>query len=136
MAPARLGPAWTKVDRRCKVPFVHGVFFALAAASGQGFDPAQLGRKFQAVLLDIDHSPRNLLHACHARFYEPAGLRDLARQLHPSSVFALWSDDPPDEAFLTTLREVFDTANACVVAFYNPLLERELASTIYVARTQ
>ena len=70
-----LGPELTG-DARCR--FVHGDFFALAAASGQGFDPAEPGRKFHAVLLDIDHSPRNLLHARHADFYEPAGLRALA----------------------------------------------------------
>ena len=30
----------------------------------------------------------------------PTGLRALRRLLHPGGVFALWSDDPPDEAFL------------------------------------
>ena len=126
-----LGPELTG-DPRCR--FVHGDFFALAA-SGRGFDPAESGRKFHAVLLDIDHSPRNLLHARHAGFYESAGLRELAVQLHPGGMFSLWSDDPPDEPFLATLREVFDTAAAHVVPFSNPLLERDSASTVYVART-
>ena len=126
-----LGPELTG-DPRCR--FVRGDFFALAAASGQGFDPAEAGRKFHAVLLDIDHSPRNLLHARHAGFYEPAGLRQLASQIHPGGAFALWSDEPPDEAFLAALREVFDPADAQVVTFHNPLLERDSASTVYVAR--
>lgn len=119
-------------DVRCR--FVHGDFFALAVESGRGFDPADPGRKFHAVLLDIDHSPRNLLHARHAGFYEPAGLRELAAQLRSGGVFALWSDDPPDQPFLAGLREVFDTADARVVTFHNPLLERDSASTVYVAR--
>ena len=119
-------------DRRCH--FVHGDFFALAAEPEQGFDPTNPGRKFHAVLLDIDHSPRNLLHARHGGFYEPAGLRRLAAHLHPGGVFALWSDDAPDEAFLTALREVFAAAEAHVVSFFNPLLERDSASTVYVAR--
>ncbi len=119
-------------DPRCR--FVHGDFFALAA-SGRGFDPAQPGRKFHAVLLDIDHSPRNLLHARHGAFYEPAGLGGLAAQLQPGGVFALWSDDPPDEPFVAALRGVFRTAEAHVVSFHNPLLERESCSTVYVART-
>ena len=88
-----LGPELTG-DAHCR--FVHGDFFALAA-SGQGFDPAEPCRKFHAVLLDIDHSPRNLLHSRHGAFYGPAGLRELAAHLHPDGVFALWSDDPPDE---------------------------------------
>ena len=125
-----LGPELTG-DPRCR--FVAGDFFALAAAPEQGFDPEKPGRKFHAVLLDIDHSPRNLLHARHGAFYEPAGLRRLAAQLHPAGVFALWSDDPPDEPFLAALREVFSDAEAHVVSFFNPLLERDSASTVYVA---
>ena len=42
-------------DARCR--FIHGDFFALAQSPEQGFDPAQPGRRFHAVLLDIDHSP-------------------------------------------------------------------------------
>ena len=118
-------------DARCR--FVHGDFFALAV-SRHGFDPAQPQRKFHAVLLDIDHSPRNLLHTRHSAFYEPAGLRELARQLHPGGVFTLWSDDSPDEPFLKVLREVFPTAAAQVVSFYNSLLDRDSASTVYVAQ--
>ena len=126
-----LGPQLTG-DPRCR--FVHGDFFALAAAPENGFDPASPGRRFHAVLLDIDHSPRHLLHTRHGAFYGPDGLRLLAAQLHPHGIFALWSDDPPDAPFLATLRAVFATAEAHVVSFFNPLLERDSASTVYVAR--
>ena len=127
-----LGPELTS-DPRCR--FVHSDFFALATAPGQGFDPESPGRKFHAVLLDIDHSPRNLLHARHGAFYGSAGLRALAMQLQPGGVFALWSDDPPDEPFLATLSGVFSAAEAHVVSFFNPLLDHDSASTVYVART-
>jgi spermidine synthase len=119
-------------DPRCRM--VHGDFFALASAAGPGFDPAQPGRLFDAVLLDIDHSPRNLLHARNAEFYEPAGLAALASRLKPAGVFALWSDDPPDDAFLGGLRGAFASARAEVVRFANPLLGAESSSTVYIAR--
>lgn len=118
-------------DPRCR--FVHGDFFALSASAG-GFDPTQPSRRFHAVLLDIDHSPSNLLHPRHHAFYEPAGLRALAAHLHHGGVFALWSDDPPDDTFLQSLSAVFATAEAHVVTFPNPLLDRESASTVYLAR--
>jgi spermidine synthase len=86
------------------------------------------------VLLDIDHSPKNLLDSRNGAFYQAEGLRGLAAQLHPGGVFALWSDDPPDAEFLSALNSVFATAEAHVVTFPNPLLERESASTVYVAR--
>jgi spermidine synthase len=126
-----LGPVLTG-DGRCR--FVLADFFVRAADPERGFDPANPGRKFHAVLLDIDHSPRNLLHASNAAFYERAGLQKLAAHLHPGGVFALWSDDPPDERFLADLRAVFETAEAEVVRFANPLLDRESESTVYVAR--
>lgn len=121
-------------DRRCR--FIHGDFFTLAAAPEQGFDPADPGRKLHAVLLDIDHSPRHLLHARHGGFYQPDGLRRLSAHLHPGGVFALWSDDAPDAPFLADLRVVFSHAESHVVSFFNPLLERDSASTVYVARRE
>lgn len=116
-----LGAALT-ADARCR--FLCADFFGL-----------EFGGPFHAVLLDIDHSPRNLLHARHAAFYEAEGLRALAGKLHPGGVFAMWSDDPPDEDFLGSLRSVFANAEAEVVTFPNPLLDRDSASTVYVART-
>jgi spermidine synthase len=115
-------------DVRCT--FRHGDFFALAQ-SRAGFAD---GRQFHAVLLDIDHSPRHLLHTQNAAFYSPAGLTALLAHLHPNGVFAMWSDDPPDAEFLQALQSVFATARAEIVKFPNPLLDRESASTVYIAR--
>jgi len=117
-------------DPRCRL--IHGDFFALAASTA-GFDPASPTRRFHCILLDIDHSPRNLLHPRHGSFYSPAGLHALAAHLEPEGVFALWSDDPPDDEFILTLKAVFATVKAHIVKFANPLLDRESASTVYVA---
>ncbi|MEO7933058.1 MAG: spermidine synthase [Chthoniobacterales bacterium] len=126
-----LGPTLTG-DPRCRL--VHGDFFALAAAPEVGFDPNLPARRFHAILLDIDHSPRNLLHPRNAAFYSPRGLALLADQLHPGGVFALWSDDAPDASFIGMLEAVFAEVKTHVVTFPNPLLETESASTVYVAR--
>ncbi len=118
-------------DPRCR--FVHGDFFALAAAPETGFDPKNPGRKFQAILLDIDHSPKNLLHPRHAAFYEADGLRLLAEQILPGGIFAMWSDDAPDEEFSKSLSRIFSKVEAKTVTFPNPLLECDSASTVYLA---
>jgi spermidine synthase len=112
--------------------FVPGDFFALVAA-GDGLDPEVPGRRFDAVLVDIDHSPRHVLHPGHAGFYQPDGLRRLAGQLRPGGVFALWSDDPPGDGFTAVLDEVFATSAAHVVGFPNPLTGGSSANTVYVA---
>jgi spermidine synthase len=119
-------------DPRCR--FVNGDFFALAANPEEGFDLERPGRRFDAVLLDIDHSPRNLLAAQHGSFYAVDGLRLLAAHLRPGGHFALWSDDPPDDQFLKNLASVFHSVETHVVTFENPLQDRESASTVYVGR--
>jgi spermidine synthase len=111
---------------------VHGDFFALVEGP-EGLDVANPGRRFHAVLVDIDHTPRHVLHPSHAAFYTPAGLRKLSRHLYPGGVFALWSNDPPDAAFEALLAQVFATAGAHVVAFPNPLQGRDSTNTVYVA---
>lgn len=118
-------------DRRCRL--VRGDFFERAAGT-EGLDPRRPGGRFHAILLDVDHSPRHVLHPGHAPFYEEAGLRALSEHLHPGGVFALWSDDPPDEDFTAVLARVFATAKAHVVRFDNPYRPgEESANTVYVA---
>jgi len=116
-------------DPRCR--FVNGDFFAMSAST-DGLDPQSPGRRFDAVLVDIDHSPQNLLHPNHAALYRPEGLRKLAGQLHPGGVFALWSNDPPDQAFTAALAGVFATSDAHVVTFDNPLQGRDASNTVYI----
>jgi len=123
-----VGPVLT-ADARCR--FVHGDFFAMS--DGEGFDPEAPTRQFDAVLLDIDHSPRHLLADGSAGFYGPAGTRRLAAHLVPGGVYALWSNDPPDQAYLDILAEVFDDVAAEVVTFHNPLQGRDATNTVYLA---
>jgi spermidine synthase len=112
---------------------VEADFFATAQGEA-GLDASRPGRRFDAVLVDIDHSPRHVLHPSHAAFYTPAGLDRLTRHLRPGGVFALWSDDPPDAEFLAVLAETFVSAEAEVVTFANPLIGGTSANTVYVAR--
>lgn len=117
-------------DPRCRL--VEGDFFAMAAGP-QGFDPDAPGRRFDAILLDVDHSPRHVLAPANAALYTVDGMRRLVTHLKPGGVFALWSDDPPDAGFEAVLAEVFGASAAHVVAFANPLTGGESANTVYIA---
>src|ERR1700692_2911468 len=116
-------------DRRCRL--VHGDFFAMSHAAA-GFDSDLPGRCFDAVLVDIDHSPRNLLHPRHAALYLPEGLAGLAAHLHPGGVFALWSNDPPDDAFGRILAGAFATSAAHVVMFDSLRGDHDASNTVYI----
>ncbi|GAA2624756.1 hypothetical protein Adu01nite_68970 [Paractinoplanes durhamensis] len=117
-----------------RTTLLEGDFFALLR-DGTGFDPAGPGRRYDAILVDIDHSPVNVLNPAHADLYTPTGLRRLADRLRPGGAFGLWSDDAPDEAFLALLSDCFATATAEVVTFANPLTRGTSANTVYVATT-
>ncbi|MDL0430921.1 spermidine synthase [Marinobacter sp. TBZ242] len=118
-------------DPRCR--YVLGSFFDMAV-SDTGFDPQAPGRVFDAILLDIDHSPRALLNESNASFYNADSLGRMAVHLRPGGVFAMWSNEPPDEAFMETLRELFTDVDAKVVSFYNPFQNRESSNTVFLAR--
>ena len=116
-------------DARCHL--VHGDFFALVAG-GSGFGSGTPAR-VDAVLLDIDHTPSHVLDGSHSAFYTRGGLTRVADLLNPGGVFALWSDEPPEDAFLAMLREVFTTAEGHVVEFPNPLTGGTSRNGVYVA---
>jgi spermidine synthase len=125
-----LGRALTE-SPRCK--FIEGDFFGLMRASTPHLDSQEPDKKYHAILVDIDHSPEALLHPDNGGFYSPEGLRRLTRHMHPSGVFALWSADPADEAFMATLGEAFARTETHEVKYYNALLDLEDVNTIYVA---
>lgn len=116
-------------DPRCRI--VAGDFFAWAASEA-GFDPDQPGRKFDAVLADIDHTPESLLAADNASFYQEAGLQGLQHHLVPGGVFGLWSNDPPQAEFRNRMAAVFAKEWAEPVTFFNPLQDREATQTVYL----
>lgn len=128
-----LVPAATSLTSDPRTQLIEADFFA-AAAGPEGFDPTSPGRRFDAILLDIDHTPKHWLNPANAAFYSPAGLRALSRFLHPNGVFAMWSDGAPDTEFLTLLQSAFDIAEARIVSFPNPIQDRESSSTVYLAK--
>lgn len=119
-------------DARCR--YYHADFFALAR--GDGFDPEDPGHAFDAILLDIDHTPEALLHAGHADFYSEEGMIRLRAFLRPGGVFGLWSNDAPDKEFLAILSGVFDRVDGHIVEFFNPIQDNTATNGVYIAKNQ
>jgi spermidine synthase len=89
--------------------------------------------RYDAILLDIDHTPDHTLHPSHAPFYSEAGLRAMVRHLTDGGVFALWSDDPPEAEFEALLGRVFASTSAHPVVFDNPVTGGQSSCTVYCA---
>jgi len=128
----RLLPASGAVagDPRCRM--VEGDFFALTR-TGSLVDLTSTGQPFDAILLDVDHTPTHVLDPSHAGFYTVAGLERLRSALRPGGVFGLWSDEPAAEEFVAALRTVFRGVEEHDVVFDNPLTGGVSANTVYVA---
>ena len=92
-------------------------------------------RTWDAILVDIDHSPQHWLNESHGDLYSPDGLRRMVRHLAPGGVFALWSDDPPELVFSAALDEVFARTEGHTVTFANALTGGESTNGVYVARS-
>lgn len=112
--------------------YVHGSFFDLATEPHAGFDPDCQQKKFDAILLDIDHSPTEYLNAANASFYSAENLSLMAEQLKPQGVFAMWSQNLPEPAFEALLKSVFGQVESHVVSFYNPFQGGESTNAVYV----
>ncbi|MBT3202143.1 MAG: spermidine synthase [Phycisphaerales bacterium] len=119
-------------DERCRL--VRADFFALVDT---GFDSGAdegVPSLYDAIIVDIDHSPLSLLDTGHAAFYDPPGIARLAQHIAPDGVFALWSADPPNDAFMDSLRTSFHDVRAEVIEFFNPIVDSPDTNTIYLAR--
>lgn len=121
-------------EPRCRL--VLADFFAVVSSAGGGFTSAVPTPLVHAILLDIDHSPRNWLNPGNGEFYTEQGLRNLADKLHPGGIFGLWSDDPVDEEFMFLLESVFAAAESHRVNFPNPYTGGVSSNTVYLAHKE
>ncbi len=112
--------------------YVLGSFFDLAIDPNTDFDPNNKGKKFDAIMLDIDHSPTEFLNETNASFYTTEKLSLMAEQLKPKGVFAMWSQNLPEESFETLLKTVFESVESHIVSFYNPFQNGESTNSVYV----
>ncbi len=119
-------------DSRCRLE--QADFFALARNIEQSFDPKYPDKKYDAILLDIDHTPTNVLCRTNARFYTEQGLAELARHLKPKGVFAIWADGLPEAFFTDRLAKVFAGAESHIIEFDNPITGGTSTGAVYVAR--
>lgn len=112
--------------------YVLDSFFDLATNAGTGFDPDSPNKRFDAILLDIDHSPTEYLNTSNAGFYTTENLGRMAEKLKPKGVFAMWSQNRPDPRFEALLKTVFERVESHVVSFYNPFQDGESTNSVYV----
>ena len=116
-------------DPRCI--YHNADFFALARTTG--FDPDKPNHQFDAILLDIDHTPGELLNPSHSDFYTEEGIKRLSDFIKTGGVFALWSNEAPDDDFMRILSTAFSDVEGHIVEFPNPVQNNTAINGVYVA---
>ena len=129
---APLGETLTK-DPRCRL--LQADFFALSRNVANSFDPENPTKQHDAILLDVDHTPTNVLLQTNTRFYTEEGLGELTQHLKPGGVFALWADGEPEAFFTDRLGKVFGQAESHTIEFANPITKGTSKGTVYLTRT-
>lgn len=129
----QLVPAGKRLEEDPRCRLVAGDFFDMAAPGGS-FDEGHRGRRYEAIIVDMDRSPRHLLYALDSFFYGIEGLLAISDKLTDDGVLALWWTDKPNPEFIQRLEIVFAHVEAeAVLRDESP--EREgSVHTIYIAR--
>ncbi|MEE8107140.1 MAG: spermidine synthase [Planctomycetota bacterium] len=89
---------------------------------------------FDAILIDVDHTPKERLDQSSAPFYTADGQRRVARHLAPGGVLAVWSAGDDDE-FAAVLSEVYEHAARERVEWEDDYLG-EMADVLFLARNE
>lgn len=117
-------------DERCEL--IAGDFFEMALGGTGAFSE----RRYDAIIVDIDHSPTFHLDSKNADFYAEEGLSLVSKRIHRNGVFALWSNDPAENEFTARLKSVFGSASAHNIEFMNPYSGKVSVNSVYLGVKQ
>ncbi len=121
-------PVSGELVRDPRTTLVHDDFFAVVRRTPDPADP-----RYDAILLDVDHSPRHQLDPTHADLYTVEGLTSAgSAPAHRRRLRAVVRRPAGRRRSSRVLRAVFDRAAAHVVDFANPLTGGTSSNTVYV----
>jgi spermidine synthase len=86
---------------------------------------------FDAILIDVDHSPEDQLDSSSNAFYSPTGLSRAAQHLRPGGVIALWSYEQ-HASTVDAMRQVLNRVSTHPVSYYNRHVHQEYTDWIYL----
>lgn len=108
-----------------RVELVQGdVYARLLGEPSEGYD---------ALLIDVDHSPEESLGLSSHRFHGAEGLTLAKRHLRPGGVLGIWSyaESP---GFADAMREVFDSVVVRPLHFRNPVIDDQETNWLFFGR--
>jgi len=90
-------------------------------------------QQFDAVLIDVDHSPEDQLDDANESFYTEAGLQRAKQHLAKDGVLGVWSY-AESSPFSEALRQVFSEVRIEPVTFENTHINETMTDWLFFAR--
>jgi spermidine synthase len=97
-------------------------------------EPVRKNDKFDLVVIDVDHSPEDVLGEQSKHFYSVDGLKLARQHLNPSGVIGIWSYDE-SSPLLTNMEEVFTDVRVESVTAWNQLANVEQTDWLFFGRS-
>lgn len=89
--------------------------------------------QWDLVVIDVDHSPEDVLGEQSRDFYTVPGLEQASRHLERGGVFGIWSY-AEDSPLLHNMREVFEDVQVHPITVWNDLINVEQTDWLYFGR--
>ena len=89
--------------------------------------------RYDLVLIDVDHSPDELLDERNRAFYTEQGLASAREHLADDGILGVWSC-AENEAFVRALDRLFSEVKLETVEWRNELIEEDQRDDIFLAR--
>jgi len=90
-------------------------------------------RRHDAILLDVDHSPDELLDPTNESFYRPEGLSRAREHLSEHGVLGVWSSGE-SAPLVAALGAVFSEVRVETIRWRNELIDQDQEDPIFLAR--
>ena len=88
---------------------------------------------FDLIVIDVDHSPEDVLGDQSNEFYSESGLAVAKTHLKPSGVIGIWSY-AESSPLLESMKNVFADVSVERVTVFNDLIQEEQTDWIFFGR--
>lgn len=93
--------------------------------------PATTG--YDLILIDVDHSPDDLLHQANSGFYSEQGLAAASKHLNPGGILGVWSY-AESSPLADRMKEVFAETTVRPITAWNQLIDQQQTDWLFFAR--
>lgn len=90
-------------------------------------------QRWDAILVDVDHSPDDQLSSSDHGLYSPRGIALAAKHLRPGGVLALWSYEG-NERLVEAMRSVMVEVEVLPVTYYNQHVSESFTDWLFVGK--